>query len=249
MLNRERRFRLEQLQDRLQYEFSKLELLDRSLTHKSYADRHQQAGILHYGSLEFLGDAILGFVIAAELFRRFPTLSQGQLSKLRSHLVSGRQLEQLSIGLGLGGYLLLGKGEEKTGGRTKRALLADVFESLVAAIYLDGGLLASKSFILSQFAALLSDLRPAVRDYKDSKSRLQELLHARGLAAPVYRLIDESGPDHKKRFQVEVTVSGRVMGSGKAGSKKAAQQVAAAQALTCLEDSFESFSDVVRNSG
>ena len=243
MLNRERLLRLEQLQNRLEYQFRNLELLERSLTHKSYADHHQGAGALHYENLEFLGDAILGFVVAAELFRRFPSLSEGQLSKLKSHLVSGRQLEQLSSELDLGSYLLLSKGEEKTGGRTKKALLADTFESVVGALYLDGGLVAAKSFILSRFAALLARLSPTLRDYKDNKSRLQELLHSRRLAAPVYRLIDESGPDHKKNFQVEVTVSGRVMGRGEAGSKKAAQQEAALRALTRLEGIGRPFTD------
>lgn len=239
-LSRERLDQLRYVEEKLGYTFKDPALLDRALTHKSYV--HEAAApaasaelALHYESLEFLGDAILGFVISEFLFRTYPNRTEGELSKIKSFLVSTEQLFQLSQKLGLGRFIRLSYGEEKTGGRSKKAILADLFESFTAALYLDGGMEAARNFILSQYQSRLRRIEQEKLDFKDYKSNLQEQLHILGLPEPRYRVIAEQGPDHCKEFVVEVRVNGRFLARATGKSKKEAQQSAAQLAMQSLE--------------
>ena len=216
------------------------DLLDRALTHSSQA-REMEA--LHGASparvgdneqLEFLGDAVLGLVTTEELFTRFPQFSEGQLSKLRAHLVSKNHLIRVAEQLELGRYLRLGRGEEKTGGREKPALLADAFEAIVAAMYLDGGLVPVRNLLTrTVFEQALEDGERISES--DRKSALQEFLQARGEQTAEYRLAGETGPDHQKTFRVEVWVKGECMSSAEGTTKKEAEQKAARSALEKLQ--------------
>jgi ribonuclease-3 len=185
--------------------------------------------------MEFLGDALLGFVIADVLFREFPESTEGEKSKTKASLVSTTTLARQADRLGLGDHLLLGRGEEKSGGRRKQALLADGYEALIAAIYLDGGVEPSRAFILREFAPLIADIRRYGVTGQDYKSALQELLQARELGLPDYRLVSTLGPDHRKLFQVEVAVRGEPIAEASGGSKKEAEQEAARAALDKLK--------------
>jgi ribonuclease-3 len=189
---------------------------------------------LHYESLEFLGDSILGFVISEFLYLTYPELSEGDLSKIKSQLVSAQQLHLLSLDLDLGRFLNLSRGEDRTGGRRKKALLADLFESLTAAIYLDGGIEAAKAFILREFRERFEDIAEEKMPIGDHKSALQERLHGMGRPSPVYEVLDETGPDHRKEFLVSVSSEGMVLAHGTGRSKKAAEQEAAGQAIAKL---------------
>jgi ribonuclease III len=218
------------LEERLGYRFTRPELLERALTHRSLANEDATGGIQDNESLEFLGDAVLGFVIADELFRRFPEWDEGQKSKVKSRLVSTVTLAKLARSLDLGEYLILGKGEEKTGGRRKPALLADGYEAVIAGVFVDGGIEAARAFILREFEALVSEVHdPAFG--RDFKSSLQEYLQAHEYPLPEYHVADETGPDHRKLFQVEVRVRGETIGRASGRSKKEAEQEAARVAL------------------
>jgi ribonuclease-3 len=188
-------------------------------------------------SLEFLGDAVLGFVVADVLFREFPAFNEGQKSKIKASLVSTTTLARLAERLGLGEHLLLGRGEEKTGGRRKQALLADTYEALIAAIYLDGGVEKARRFVLRELGPLIDDVRRQGSAGGDYKSALQELLQAGDGRLPEYRLAGTVGPDHRKQFQVEVVVRGETLASGTGPSKKEAEQDAARLALDALNQS------------
>lgn len=225
------------LQARIGYEFRDLGLLEHALTHRSRAHEDASGGVLDNESLEFLGDAVLGFVIADMLFQRFPTHSEGYKSKVKASIVSTTSLAKLATSIDLGRYLLLGRGEEKTGGRHKYAILADCFEALIAAVYLDGGIDAARAFIVSLFGPLLTagGTQVAEAEFTDDwKSALQEWLQANDRGLPVYKLASAEGPDHRKRFDVEVFVGGEVVGRAQGRAKKEAEQQAAKQALTGL---------------
>lgn len=238
-LSSERKGDLRRLEKIIGYEFQDPFIADRAFTHRSFAhDRPETHGELRrndYESLEFLGDAILGFIISESLYRNYPQRREGELSKLKSHLVSARQLANLSEELELGQFIKLSHGEEKTGGRKKKALLADLFESLTAAIFLDGGMKAARQFVLSRFRPLLTQISRNELDFKDHKSLLQERLHEMGRVPPTYRLVAESGPDHRKEFLVEVVSEGQVLASGTGRTKKEAEQRAARSAIAVLE--------------
>jgi ribonuclease III len=213
-------------------------LLEHALTHRSRAHEDASGGVIDNESLEFLGDAVLGFVIADRLFRKFPDYDEGQKSKVKAALVSAASLTKLGVRLRLGEHLLLGRGEEKSGGRKKPSLIADTFEAVVAAIYLDGGMTAAEAFIERQFRAALEQVRAggAVSGLvADHKSALQEWVQAHDLSLPEYRLAGETGPDHCKIFQVEVLVGGNVIAGAEGRSKKEAEQKAARLALAELE--------------
>ena len=192
-------------------------------------------GVVDNESLEFLGDAVLGFVIADLLYHEFPHFQEGQKSKAKAALVSTAALAALGQRIGLGDYLLLGRGEEKTGGRTKLALLADGCEAVIAAIYLDGGVEQARSFILRELSQEIDRVRSPLflRDYK---SALQERLQAEGRPLPEYDVAAERGPDHDKRFQVVVRVAGQVVAESEGRTKKEAEQEAARLALEILRD-------------
>ncbi len=224
----------EGLQRAIEYRFRDRGLLEHAMTHTSRANEDVSGGVADNESLEFLGDAVLGFVIADMLFRDFPDYNEGQKSKVKASLVStttlGRQAERLS----LGDHLLLGRGEEKTGGRRKQALLADGYEALIAAIYLDGGIEQARAFITREFGALLAEVKESGLSGQDFKSALQEHLQALDRPLPEYKLTGTMGPDHRKQFQVAVLVNGESLAESVGPSKKEAEQDAARLALLRL---------------
>lgn len=211
------------------HHFSQPELLERALTHRSF--RIRDASCAHNELLEFLGDAVLNLILGEFLVRQFPSWSEGDLSKARARLASARSLYEASRGLGLGRFLRLGSGEEKTGGREKRNLLANAFEALTAAVYLDQGLDAAAAFVQNALIRPAIERPGAVLAASDHKSALQEWLQARGLRLAEYRVVGERGPDHAKNFMIEVEADGRVLARCEGRSKKEAEQEAAAQAL------------------
>lgn len=217
------------LEERLGHRFADLGLLDRALTHTSHAHERAALAERHNEALEFLGDAVIGFVVAELLHRRDPEGSEGEKSKARAHLVAAPSLARRAARLGLPDLLLLGRGEEKSGGRQKSALWADAYEALVAALYLDGGLPAAARFVSGEFAAELASARlPEPGDYK---STLQELLQSRGEAVPEYLTLAEEGPKHRRSWRVQCVIAGEVVAEGQGHSKREAQQEAARHAL------------------
>jgi ribonuclease-3 len=184
--------------------------------------------------LEFLGDAVLELIVSEELVREFPDWSEGQLSKSLARLVNATAISLSAQRLGLGKYLRLGRGEEKTGGRTKPALLADAYEALIAAVYLDGGLEAARGFVRRSLVEGAIAVEAERLGHTDHKSALQEFLQSRGMAPGAYHVIAESGPDHQKTFRVEVRIGGRVTAMGCGRTKKEAEQSAAIAALIQL---------------
>jgi len=223
----------DELQRRIEYRFRDRGLLEHALTHKSRAAEDASGGISDNESMEFLGDAVLGLVVADALFRQYPLYDEGQKSKIKASVVSTQSLARHAERLQLGEHLILGRGEEKTGGRFKQALLADAYEALIAAIYLDGGLESAQTFLLRELREAL-DAGGAPGFAPDFKSALQERLQAIGSPLPEYRVSGESGPDHRKIFSVDVVVSGQVLGSASGKAKKEAEQEAARIALAGL---------------
>ncbi len=224
----------EPLQQAIGYRFRDRGLLEHAMTHTSRANEDVSGGVRDNESMEFLGDAVLGFVVADVLFRDFPEFDEGQKSKMKASLVSTATLAQQAERLDLGEHMLLGRGEEKTGGRRKQALLADSYEALIAAIYLDGGVEPARAFIVREFGPLIAEARRTGVSDRDYKSALQELLQSRELPLPEYRLVGSIGPDHRKLFQVEVIVKGERIGDATGRSKKEAEQEAARAALERL---------------
>jgi len=224
----------EPLQQAIGYRFRDRGLLEHAMTHTSRANEDVSGGVRDNESMEFLGDAVLGFVVADVLFRDFPEFDEGQKSKMKASLVSTATLAQQAERLDLGEHMLLGRGEEKTGGRRKQALLADSYEALIAAIYLDGGVEPARAFIVREFGPLIAEARRTGVSDRDYKSALQELLQSRELPLPEYRLVGSIGPDHRKLFQVEVIVKGERIGDATGRSKKEAEQEAARAALEKL---------------
>lgn len=234
----------EQLEERLGYRFAKAELLERALTHSSAipelraahpADAAPSTIPQDNEQLEFLGDAVLDMLASDYLLAAFPDWSEGQLSKSRARIVNARALELAARRLHLGEFLRLGRGEEKTGGRDKPALLADAFEAVIAAIYLDSGLEAARDVLKrTLFESALEERGARIAD-SDRKSALQEFLQGRGQPPAEYRVAGESGPDHQKKFRIEVWVAGVLMASGEGSTKKEAEQRAARTAIERLE--------------
>ena len=224
----------EELQTRIQYRFRDRGLLEHALTHRSRAAEDASGGVADNESLEFLGDAVLGLVVADALFRRYPGSDEGQKSKIKASVVSTLSLARHAEELRLGEHLILGRGEEKTGGRFKQALLADTYEALIAAIYLDGGLDAAAAFLDRELRVAIEVGAAQTIIGEDYKSALQERLQALGRPLPEYRVIGETGPDHRKTFNVEVVVGGDVLGHASGKAKKEAEQEAARLALERL---------------
>jgi ribonuclease-3 len=224
----------ETLQRAIAYRFRDRGLLEHAMTHTSRANEDVSGGVADNESMEFLGDAVLGFVVADLLFRDFPRFDEGQKSKIKASVVSTATLAKQAERLQLGEHLLLGRGEEKTGGRRKQALLADTYEALIAAIYLDGGIEHARAFIVRELAPLLDEVRRDGVTGQDYKSALQELLQSRDLPLPDYRLVGTQGPDHRKLFEIEVGVRGEALASATGASKKEAEQEAARAALEKL---------------
>jgi ribonuclease III len=231
---------LEPLERRVGYRFRDRGLLEHALTHRSRVHEDASGGVFDNESMEFLGDSVLGFVIADLLFRQFPQHNEGQKSKLRASIVSAASLARLGEKIDLGAFLILGRGEEKTGGRLKHALIADCYEALIAAIYLDGGIDAARGFIERQFAELIVEARRSGADAaftEDYKSALQEWLQSHDRGLPSYRLAAEIGPAHRRRFDVEVLVDGEPIARAEGKTKKEAAQAAAKQALEIVSRS------------
>jgi ribonuclease-3 len=235
----------ESLEERLAYHFQRPELLAVALTHSSAAGELQPSGQPLGGGgaalgasnerLEFLGDAVLALAVSESLVSAFPGWSEGQLSKSRARLVNAGSLAEAARRLELGAHLRLGKGEENTGGREKSGLLADAFEAVVAAVYLDGGLDAAREFLRrTLMVPALVDTGMGLAE-SDRKSALQEFLQARGQAPAAYRVFAETGPEHRKQFEVEVWVEGKRLAAGSGSTKKEAEQRAAFAALLQLQ--------------
>ena len=218
------------LQTELGYTFKDLQLLTQALTHSSHANEKSRV-VLDNEQLEFLGDAVLGFLVSDFLYRAHPNLNEGQLSKLKGFFVSSANLVKYAERLNLGNYLHLGKGEEKTGGRTKQALLVDALEAVLGAIYLDGGIQEARRVMLPFFEPQIEDVGESDRQLKDFKTELQEQVQAKHLGRAEYLLASETGPDHQKLFTVEVIIDGESVAHGVGLTKKAAEQAAARQAL------------------
>ena len=224
---------MERLQERLQYRFKDIEFLVRAMTHRSYANEASEP-TRDNQRLEFLGDAVLGMVITHTLFERYPMSSEGQLSKMKARLVCEQMLAQHARSLELGETLLLGRGEERTGGREKDSVLADAYEALIAAVHLDGGFAVAQSLILRQHAEVIDALDS--RRSGDPKSKLQELLQDRFRIRPRYKIVNADGPDHARVFTAVVIANDETVGIGKGRSKKDAQQNAAKMALGRYEE-------------
>ncbi|HEY6214380.1 MAG TPA: ribonuclease III [Vicinamibacterales bacterium] len=224
----------EALEQAIGYRFRDRGLVEHAMTHTSKANEDVSGGVVDNESLEFPGDALLGFVVADLLFREFPDFDEGAKSKTKASLVSTTSLARHAERLNVGGHLLLGRGEEKTGGRRKQALLADAYEALIAAIYLDGGVEQARAFIAREFRDEIAAVRQHGVGGEDYKSALQELLQSRELPLPEYRLVGTLGPDHHKQFEVEVVVRGEALARATGTSKKDAEQEAARAALDKL---------------
>src|SRR5882762_10084818 len=200
---------LTDFEQRIGYPFKRGDLLSRALTHKSYSHEARQHDVRDNETFEFLGDSVLGFVVGDVLFHRFPTLDEGALSKMKAYLVSATSLAAKARLYGMGDVILLGVGEERSGGRKKDSLLANLFEALIAAVYLDGGITAARHLIERSFVHDLASLNADDLLFHDYKTALQELAQGKGLQLPDYVVIGEAGPDHDKRFIVEVRVGTR----------------------------------------
>jgi len=233
MIDAKRREALSRLLAKCRVRVSHLELVDHALTHTSYA--HEQKGGYADSNekLEYLGDAVLGLVVSEYIYRRFPDLDEGGLSKIKGHVVSEAVLSKVARDLGLGQFLRLGKGEEHSGGSKRDSTLADAFEALVGAFYLDGDLHSVRSFILRQLEPVITESKSDTIA-KDYKSALQEFVQKKFRSSPRYEVLRELGPQHRKEFEVQVKVNGEVYGVGRGKNKKQAQQAAAEQAWARL---------------
>jgi ribonuclease III len=224
-----------ELEQKIQYFFKNKDFLLESLQHSSWVNENPEKNLRDNERLEFLGDAVVNLAVATCLMDKFPGLNEGDLSRIRANLVNETQLAAMSRNLDLGPYLLLGKGELLTNGREKNSILADAFEAVVAAVYLDGGFNSSFEFVKRCFDPLLDDA-VSPKSNLDFKSRLQEIVQTRQTEMPEYKIIKESGPDHDKTFHVKIEVFNIVaVGVGK--SKKMAEQDAARTALDLLKES------------
>ncbi|MEX2144690.1 MAG: ribonuclease III [Anaerolineales bacterium] len=208
-------------------------LVGRALTHRSYLNEHSEA-LEDNERLEFLGDAVLDFVVGAWLYNHFPEMSEGEMTRLRAALVSTERLGEFGAQIEIGRALRMGHGEEESGGRTRAAMLCNAFEAVVGAVYLGSGIDAVQDFLDPLLEQGVAEIRNGQGD-RDPKSLLQEWVQAQGDEAPLYRIVAESGPDHSKFFEVEVLVAGRPLGRGKGRSKQAASKIAAREALKVLE--------------
>ena len=222
---------INELEKAIGYQFRNITLLQNALSHSSYANERWHDSLKSNERLEFLGDSVLGMVVAEHLYRTFPNRPEGELTRMRADMVCEKTLASVANGLGLGKHLLLGKGEEQGGGRSRDSILADAVESVIAACYLDGGMTAAVQFI-QRF--ILVNVPVTKLHNADYKTALQELVQQKKNQVLAYKLVGESGPDHDKEFRVELTLNGEVVGMGIGSSKKRAEQAAAQKALEAL---------------
>ena len=218
---------MQNLMKNIGYNFKNIDLLKTALTHSSYANEHK---IFSYERLEFLGDSILSFIVSTRLYSATTSFPEGEMSKLRAAIVCERSLDECAKNLQLGDYLILSKGEELTGGRTRPSILADVFEAILASIYIDGGLAEAERFVISQLGNAIDNACKGISLYKDYKTELQEF--AQSVDKKVeYKHVREDGPAHNKTFTVQVIYDGKVVAEDIGRSKKDAEQNAARRAL------------------
>jgi len=235
MINKDRERELEELEKRLGITFLNKALLNQALTHSSYAHEIRQKGVLDNERLEFLGDAVLKLVVSEYLYNKFPSHQEGDLTKIRAMAISDDTLAVISGRLKVGNFLLLGENERRSGGRERKSILANTFEAILGAIYLDGGIGKSRDLILDMLRGEIEQLSEEgyIRDYK---SALQELVQKKGWGLPNYHVIKESGPKHKKVFFIEAKIKGRGFGKGSGLNKKEAEQSAAKSAYLNLSN-------------
>ncbi len=219
---------------RIQYTFQDKGLITLAFTHSSYANEHKKGRYENNERLEFLGDAVLDLVISKYIYNAFPEMPEGELTKLRAGVVCEPTIAKKAVDLRLGDHLLLGKGEESTGGRTRESILADAFEAVIGAVFLDGGMDVAERYILS---VMLEEVNSMKQSFKtmDCKTHLQEVIQKVSKMPVIYTIIGEEGPDHDKVFIAEVSHEGSVLGQGRGKSKKEAEQSAAADALEKIE--------------
>lgn len=229
-LTPEREAALHELEGKLEYTFSDITLLDTALTHSSFANE-QGPGHKYNERLEFLGDSVLGFITADKFFHAFRDIPEGRLTKLRASTVCEESLFEFAKQIDLGSYLLLGKGEDKNGGRERASIVSDAFEAVIAAIYLDGTIEAARKFVLR---FVMTAVEEKTITFKDYKTQLQEIIQKNPEEQLQYVLSGESGPDHDKRFEVEVHLNSNVIGRGVGRTKKQAEQEAAREALSLM---------------
>lgn len=222
---------INELETAIGYRFHNIQLLRSALTHSSYANERWHNSLLSNERLEFLGDSVLGMLVADYLYRTFPDRPEGELTRMRADMVCEKALATAANSISLGNHLLLGHGEERLGGRSRESILADAMESVIAACYLDGGLEAAHA-IVEKF--ILVRVPVTKLQNVDYKTQLQELVQQKKNQVLTYALVGESGPDHDKRFDVEVSLNGKVVGSGFGKSKKRAEQDAAHSAIETL---------------
>jgi ribonuclease III len=234
-ITKERRVQLKQLQKKISYSFKKLTVLNQALIHKSFINENPHQPFEDNERLEFLGDAVLDVIISHILMNDFPHYAEGDLTKLRSALVNDKRIAHLARELQLGDFLLLGKGEDATKGRNKNSILADTYEAVIAAIYLDGGFKKVFTVVTKHFRYILTAANKGSLHQRDFKSQLQERTQSIFKATPHYILVKEVGPDHNKSFAVSVVVHKKLLGKGFGTSKKDAEQKAAQEALLKLE--------------
>ena len=220
-----------ELEKKIGYNFKNKKLLTEALTHSSYANERQD-GTRCNERLEFLGDSVLGFISAEHFFHHFKHLPEGELTKRRAYFVCEKSLSEFARTLGIGDYLLFGKGEVLTGGKDRPSILADAFEAVLAAIYLDGGIEKARAFVLPMLEGAIAE--SASHGSADYKTTLQEIVQRNPEEAVEYVLVGESGPDHNKTFSVEVHLNSNVIGHGSGRSKKIAEQAAAKEALELM---------------
>jgi ribonuclease-3 len=224
-----------ELEKKLGYQFQNIAFLERALTHRSFAYECLRDLAQSNEPLEFLGDAVLGFIVSFWIFETFPSLNEGKLSKIKAYLVSARILAKRAEILSLGSYLKINRGEEKTGGRFKQALIVDAYEAIIAAIYLDGGLAAATTFVRRELYSELNNLNIADLSVTDYKSALQEYLQALRMPIPDYVVTQTLGPEHDRIFLIELRISNERIATGKGSALKLAHQEAAREALTKLK--------------
>ena len=226
--------KLSEFQDLLSYRFREPRLLQQALTHKSFA--YESESTVHNESMELLGDSVLGFLVTDFVYHFFPALTEGRKSKIKAYLVSSRTLSAIALDIGIPRYLRLGKGEEKTGGRSKKALAANAFEAVVAAIYLDASIEQARGFLSPLYKPLLIDIQEGRAAVEDPKTALQEYLQARNLGSAQYSVTAETGPEHRKTFHIVVRVGQRMLGEASGKTKKRAELQAAEAALAELTE-------------
>ena len=222
---------IKDLEAAIGYTFRNIQLLQNALTHSSYANERWHNSLLSNERLEFLGDSVLGMLVAEYLYKTFPDRPEGELTRMRADMVCEHTLATVANKIGLGTHLMLGHGEERLGGRSRESILADATESVIAACFLDGGLAAAEQFVKQYILVEVPVSRPNNMDYKTA---LQELVQQKKNQVLSYTLVGQSGPDHDKQFDVEVSLNGTVVGSGSGRSKKRAEQMAAKAAMEKL---------------